>query len=272
MSRREPIAMFEDQLGARTLERQVWPFEISELDAPVEAHLSFFIEAEDNDPDRNAGEEPKRGKSTVFSLKVVSPQDLRSELLRREAEQRMEFERLLKEQSDLLVETEAALAGLDPQAENLDRSDYTQLAAAEKNQRLLAGQSGGVVRQFMRVRREVINNRLEEEGGPLQSRLQLRIIDPIQQLVQDAMPAAANRIDTARKPATSAEDRVAALTDAVNQQREIVNTMEQILENMVKMEGYQQAINLVREMLETQKNIEERTARELESEIEDIFD
>jgi hypothetical protein len=55
-------------------------------------------------------------------------------------------------------------------------------------------------------------------------------------------------------------------------QRAVVAVMEQVLQNMVKMEGYQQAINLLRQIVKAQAQVNEQTVRELEKKIQSIFD
>ena len=66
----------------------LYPWEVKPLDLKVGMHLTFHIEATDNDTiDSDTG---KTGRSAGFFVRVVTDQELRDELLRREQEQRQE--------------------------------------------------------------------------------------------------------------------------------------------------------------------------------------
>jgi len=265
---RRPIESVADQYGQPRIDEFEHVFDLQTIDVPLNAHLTFHVEATDND----AISGPKTGKSSTFSLKVVTEEDLRAELLRRETEQRMEFERLLKDQRNLMVDAQALLAGLDDEAERLSAEDWRTFSEIEKKQRLGSGRTEGIAIQFEQILAEVINNRLEEAGGRTQERLAESIIGPLRGLAARDMPAAAELFDRARKANVGPGQRRELLTAAIDQQATVIETMREILKNMVKMEGYQEAINLLREILKSQENISEQTIKELEERIEDIFD
>jgi len=263
-----PITSIADQFGQPRIEPFDHTFDIEPIGVPLNAHFTFHVEATDND----AIGGPKTGDSATFSVKVVTEQDLRAELLRREAEQRMEFERLLKDQQALRVDAQALLAGLDDEAERLSAADWRTFSDIEKKQRLAGGRTEGIAVQFQQILAEVINNRLEEAGGRTQVRLAENIIGPLQAIASQDMPAAANLLDRARKAGVSPGQRRELLLAAIDQQAATIEKMREILNAMVKMEGYQEAINLLREILNAQENISEQTIREMERRIEDIFD
>jgi len=48
--------------------------------------------------------------------------------------------------------------------------------------------------------------------------------------------------------------------------------MREILRHMVKWEGYQEALNLLREVLKAQKNVNEQTIKEYQRRIQKIFE
>ncbi len=256
-----------DRFGDRRIEDFEYRLELAELDPPLGAHVTFFVEATDS----NSYTGPGMGKSSSFSLKVVTEQELREELLRREQEQRMETERLLADQQALLVDTRALQAGLGDE-DQLPADAYRQLVNLEKTQRLASGRCAGIGRQFERIVAEVTNNRLEAPDGPIHQRLQEQIIDPLARLAETDIPQAADALDLARTTTATAAQRDQLLTDAAMRQRAVVAVMEQVLENMIKMEGYQQAINLLRQIIKAQAEVNEQTVRELEKKIQSIFD
>ncbi|MBM4042363.1 MAG: hypothetical protein FJ290_28050, partial [Planctomycetes bacterium] len=65
--------------------------EVGPLALAPGVHMALHVEAKDNDTVSG----PKVGLSGTFSLRVVTEDELRAELLRREQEQRLEFERIL---------------------------------------------------------------------------------------------------------------------------------------------------------------------------------
>ncbi len=258
-------------LPAEQIDEFVHRFDVEPLGLVPDVMISFTVEATDNDRVTHEDGSPKVGASTAFALKVVSEDELRAELLRRESEQRVEFERLISDQQDLLVEARALLAGLDDAQDKLTAEQWRTVSDIEKKQRLAAGRCEGIAAQYEQILQEVINNRLEEDGGTLQTRLAERIIQPLQSLAQRAVPPVADHFDTARKTTVSAAQRRAALEAGVAGQDQLLDQMRQILRSMIKSEGYQEMVNLLREILRSQQDIEERTVKELEKRIEDMF-
>ena len=150
--------------------------------------------------------------------------------------------------------------------------DVFAQVAIERRQRLAAGRCEAIADQFEQVLAEVANNRLEQTSGPIHRRLRTRVIVPLRTLAQDDIPAAADVLDATGKLAEEPQSRDAALADAINRQRTIIAVMEDILAGMEKLEGYQEAINLLREIVKEQKQVQAETIQALEKRISNIFD
>jgi len=235
--------------------------------------FTFRIEARDND----AVSGPKVGASGTFSLRVVTEDELRAELLRREQEQRMEFERLLRDQQKLLENTRAFLAAIkDAGASALSDTERRQLSDSEKKQRLVGNRCIAIAERFAAILAEVENNKLEDAETTARARLRGRIIEPLHLLARRGVLQAADLLDIARKaatqPANDARPGRAALTEAAAEQEKITGIMRNILKNMVKWEGYQEAVTLLREVLKAQRHVSDETIREYKKRIEKIFD
>ena len=273
--RRLPFGARERLDGRKEL-ATVHRLEAEPLGLQVGAHLTFRVEARDND--RVTG--PKTGASGTFSLRVVTEDELRAELLRREQEQRLEFERLLRDQTKLLENTKALLAALkDRDTPALAAKERRLLGSSEKKQRLVGTRCVAVAERFTAILAEAENNKLEEADTPIRERLEARIIDPLRLLARRGVLQAADLLDVARKAAARKPDAAdatkpgrVALVDAAAQQRQIVMTMRNILRNMVKWEGYQEAVSLLREVLKAQNQVSDETAREYRRRIEKIFE
>ncbi|MBS3763489.1 MAG: hypothetical protein KGZ25_09340, partial [Planctomycetes bacterium] len=71
--------------------------DISQMNLEPENHLLLRVQATDNDTISG----PKIGDSSVLSLRVVTPEALRAEILRREQDLHQQFKRILNDQKDL---------------------------------------------------------------------------------------------------------------------------------------------------------------------------
>lgn len=252
------------------------PLEAEPLKLDVGSHLTFRIEATDTDTVTG----PKVGVSGTFSLRVVTEEELRADLLRREQEQRMEFERLLRDQLKLLENTKAGLASIkDKDTTALSAAEQRELAASEKRQRLVGSRCVAIAERFGSILDEVSNNKLEEGEAKIRVRLESRIIEPLGLLARRGVLQAADLLDVARRAAARPADEAVegtpgrtALAEAARQQEQIVQIMRIILKNMVKWEGYQEAVTLLREVMKAQRQVSEQTIREYKRRIEKIFD
>ena len=256
-----------DQLkaGEKRVE-YLYPFDVKPLEVPISSFLTFHVEATDNDTISG----PKTGESTTFFVKVVSEQDLRSELLRREQEQRQEFERLIRNQDVLLADTQSVLAEVRGKSK-LTKEHEAMLIKAHKQQRLMSMRCKAIAEHFEQIKAEVDNNRLEEEGGPIQRRVQSKIINPLRNLASELIPNAADFLDKGRKSPNDTAARDHALTDAERAQQRVVAEMRLVLKHMVKWEGYQEAVNLALEVFSAQEKVNSATRLEIQRRVQGIF-
>jgi hypothetical protein len=262
-----PVASAAKELPGKALKIDD-AFEVSTLKLLPGSSLTLFIAATDNDDVHIGG--PKLGKSADFALRVVTEEQLRADLLRREREQRQEFERLLKTQKDLLIDLSALAAGISGAPDFADEQRL-QLMGMQKRQNLVGTSAGGVANVFEAITIEVLNNRLEEPGGKLETRLRDSIIAPMRKIGDTDVEAAVLLVEKARRVAADPAERDKALTEAQEQQKKIVATMQQILKSMSSVEEYQDAINALYELEKAQKDVLEQTRREKEERIRRIL-
>jgi hypothetical protein len=85
------------------------------------------------------------------------------------------------------------------------------------------------------------------------------------------IPQAADHLDQAASGSLAKPARLESLTKAAGLQEQIVAKMRDILRIMVKWEGYQEAVLLLREILKDQKDINEETIKAEEERIRRIF-
>ena len=262
----ERIEQFDGPSDRRQVSLQS-AFELPRLRIPAGSQLAFFIEADDNDDVSG----PKSGKSTTFVLRVVSEDELRADLLRREREHRIELERCVKQQEDVSTECEAMLAGVRGKA-RLETEQRQLLVKLERRQKLLGTRVAALAGRFEGIIAEVQNNRLEEENGPLQRRLRDGIVDPMWTLSDDAIPRAAGSLDEAWRLSADGARRDRALSETITTQQSILAAMREILTHLVKVEGYQEAVNLLYETQRAQKDVLDLTEAERQKRIREILD
>ena len=259
------LAVGQDRLGREKLQ-YVHRFDLEPLKLSVGADVTFRIEADDNDTVSG----PKTGKSSIFYVKVVQEQDLRTELLRREQEQRQEFERLLHIHEELLAQTRG-LGSESAAAAQLTDDQRKLLADVQKRQHLVGTRCEAIARQFAAIEAEVANNRLEEPDGPIQRRVQTKIIEPLDALAARKVPVVSAELENARRPTADKAARSKAFDAAVAAQQDVTQTMREILKHMVKWEGYQEAVNLALEVLKAQEDVNEATKKAIRKRLEGIF-
>ena len=172
---------------------------------------------------------------------------------------------------ELLTDCPALQAGIKG-SENIPPAAKDQLMQYQKRQKLVGQNTGAIAERFASIVIEVQNNRLEEDGGRLQSRLHNDIIAPMQEVAGAMVPEAMQLLDRTRRQAAVATDRDQALADAVVRQQAIVEKMQQILTHMVKSEGFQEAVNLLYEIQKAQTDVHEQTTKERQDRIKRILE
>jgi hypothetical protein len=198
---------------------------------------------------------PNEGRSSTATYRVLSTEELLAELARREQEFRQEFERAIEQEEDLRNQLLSLIRRKDDPEVQKDLS--TRVAAFERRQRQIIGQVNLVRQQFEQILSELEVNGLDTAA--VQARLRDGVAEPLTELTRRTLPEttdllrAFGRYGTAES-ATEADDAVAsALAD-----------MRRVLANMLKWEGFQEAVTMLREILRLQGELNEETRDEIE--------
>lgn len=236
---------------------------------PAGASFRFVVNANDN----CAVSEPNTGKSTEFLLRVVTEDELRTDLLRREKEQREQFQRLIKEQEELLLESESLEA--DSTEGIKDKVKYfsdirKELIGFKRSQKLLGSKLMTIAGRFSDFLIEAQNNRLDGDGK-LRSRLNDGIVQPMRLLAQGECEEAIIGLESTRREIGKSEQWQTKIVSTVAAQKKMVAEMNKILAQMVKSESYQEAVALLREMKDQEIATMKRAMDRRSKSIEDIF-
>ena len=244
----------EDDLGKRKI-KFTYKLDARSLRLTVGTIVEFHVEAADN----NVVSGPSVGKSHLFQLRVVTEEELRSDLLRREKEQRRQFEDLSITQSDLLTEVGAMAADLVGDVE-MTTAQRDKLLKIQKRQSQASQRCEMIAGWLENISLEVANNRLEDAQGRYQTTMQQKIIQPMRRLAKLDIPKAAQLLGDVRRIGNDDRDaRRKLLAETVRTQRQITTTMVDILGHMAKSEGFQEVINILHRTIGLQNGVHRAT-------------
>ncbi|MEK6644058.1 MAG: hypothetical protein AABZ08_09125 [Planctomycetota bacterium] len=264
---REKLPRFEPRM-TRYAETLSWP--LSALGAKVGDQVRLAIRASDYQPavttTRPAGSTASLLANTTdsgaFTLRVVTPEELLAELGRRESEWRREFEQILKSQEQLKKRIEDLH---DRAAGGLTQAEVASALTREQSaQRGQISRLKTVRRQFEQIFAELKVNQLADTT--VRRRLENGVIDPITNLVNIDIPAAADAMERLH----GVFDRAAA-QDVENHQTRLIQQMNAILANMLKWEGYNEAVGMLRDVIRLQTDVNRQTQSRLEQQAENLF-
>lgn len=278
--------------------------EVAELELKPGSKLIVGAKAADN-RDLPGGRGPNVGQGERFLLEVVTPDQLLTLLETRELNLRQRFESILQE----VTETRDSLAALETaeSAESEDdkakgrqgdeatgqkdntakgrggdkaTEDTTDAGGAESQRNLLrverARQNGqknaeetrGVANAFEAIRAELINNRVDTEE--LRIRLKDRIADPLHRVAETMFPEFDRRLEALQEQTTKAEAMSAQA--AVEQADAILIQMQKVRDQMLELESFNEAVDLLREIISAQQQVTERTKQERRKKVRQLLD
>ncbi len=221
--------------------------------------LTLFARAADFDDVSG----PNSAESPPVSIRVVTRDELLAELARREQEFRMDFERLIDSQEQLRGRL-LTLIGLS-NSEGGSEEFSTTVATLERRQRSIAGSVNVVRQQVEQVLTEHRINQLATQT--VEERLGLGIAEPLGRLTTRDLPDAA---DTIRRWSRDPQGEAGLTVDP--QQVALLSQMRAILANMLQWEGYQEAVNMLRDILRLQNELRTETKDAAQQQGSKVFD
>ena len=246
--------------------------------------LRFVVEAQDFQP---SGE--GIGRSSELLLRIVSPEELRADLLRREVEQRKAFLNARDQQVDMSGELNSWLArwSENESTESFAASQEADLIRLLRDQKGLGTMVDRVASRFEEFLVEVKNNRIDESeaaaGIDPENRLMARfdngIIQPIRELDRDPIARATRQLDAVRLAVSANENLAGSVAQTLAVQQEIVDRMDKILAAMTSSEDYQELVNKALELKADQQRLKQDIEKSLQPKsifddegLEDVFD
>jgi hypothetical protein len=223
------------------------------------------------------GDAPHVGRSTPIQLNVVTVDQLLILLERRELAMRARLEQIIGELGqlrDLLVamnRTNEPQNASEPDRNNPDAED-PQIRRARL--RVLRAQQSsaqvdksgselqGVRSEIEQILAELINNRIDSKDR--RDRLEQKIQKPLASLLESPWVAFEKGIAELEKSVSQSDeaDRERKVDQLVVQNTEIIAALTAILNDMIDIQDFNEVIDMVREMLEDQNQVLEKTKSE----------
>jgi hypothetical protein len=200
------------------------------------------------------------GESQGRTFRIVTAEELLSELARRESEWCKQFEQIIKTQEQI----KARLVELSRSTQDQSTENAVRFAQEQRAQRAQTSRVATVRRQFEMILDEMKINQLANPG--VRKRLESGIILPLRDSVNAKTAEAADMIDQLRN-AFSPQ----AATELEAAQTRLIQAMYSVLSNMLRSEGYNEAIALLRDIVRLQGEVTQQTQTQLNREIERMF-
>ena len=290
---------FEYQIDKTPPERRILPknvsgrrelselgnFDLSETDEATQRRLvelqpgqqlTLSVKARDA---YDLQEQPHVGSSQRFLLDVVTKSELRALLEKRELSLRQRFEAIYEKMlstSDLLGRIEATPSGTEEQP--IDEAELTRrhdrdllrIAGALQNVTQLAYETIGVADGFDTIVDELVNNRVDTEE--LKQRLEQGISEPLREIGSTLMPTLEQQLDELQTAFKAAENKQGRLTASVQQAEKVAEAMKEVLDRMLELESYNELVELLRGIVDEQKQLQEKTKHQRREKLRSLLD
>lgn len=265
-------------------------FEILKMDLAVGQKLTLTVVAEDAD-NLNG---PHVARSQKFSFKIVSNEELLSLLYQRELNLRRRFEQIISEvkqtradlilyrskadgAAKLLIESAYQHAQLTLNPSKADESAKLSADAKAKASEMMPAVVASVIRSlhairksstetisveesFQDIREELINNAVHTPQ--MLERIDEKIVKPLHSVNTGDYPAIDESLGALKLLLDDSRDPLPGLDESIAQIGVMLDQMDSILKEMQRLETFQEAIELLKSIIDQQQQLEDRTKSE----------
>jgi hypothetical protein len=222
------------------------------------------------------GRGPNVAASERWMLDVVSPEQLRALLEARELVLRQRFELLIQEMTEardllaqlkfdgqpapLATKDETAKAGGNEPADSPERQRdlrFLRVEGALTNCRKNTQEVAGLADAFDDICKQLVNNRIDTEE--LKNRLQGGIAEPLRGIAAEKLPELERRMEQLQAVLDNSGQGPAVRLRAQRQAEDILLAMRKVLDRMIELESFNEAVQLLQNIVEMQKQLHEQT-------------
>ena len=238
-------------------------FEIEPLQLQPGQTLSLQVQARDFCDLRDA---QTFGEGAKYSLKIVTESQLRAELESREKILRRRMETIFSEaqrMEDSLARLDSGPADTDSLSGDsaIDRRDSIRMVRIEsalESADRMRHETENVALEFERILTELRNNRVAFLNE-LEQRIGGRIIDPLQRIALESFPELEQSLQLVRGEIIDADSFSTPLAAARGDVRLILQQMQQVLENMLKLQRFNEVLADLRKIIDAQQRVSQQT-------------
>lgn len=251
-------------------------FEVLPLEMKVGGKLTVAVATSDTDDLTG----PHRVQGEKYVFQIVSNDELVSLIAARELNLRRRFEQILEELKDVRKDLQAQRKRLeealrlkgakaDPAKETEVREQLAgiEIAAITSAERAINGtrknanETVSVEESFRDIREELINNALPDIK-PMLERIDDGIITPLHSITTIDYNQVDESLGVLKRELDRKGDPFRALDGAVDQIDATIKHMEAVLTQMLKLETFNEALQLLRDIIQNQEEIQQKTKTE----------
>jgi hypothetical protein len=254
--------------------------EVADLGLKPKQRLHWSVQAADNCALQAS---PNVGTSQKYALDVVTPDQLRSMLEARELILRRQFETIIQE----LTDTRDLLGGVElapkPDGEKQGRDDApareaatsrlspaVQVERVAQNSERSKDEVVNLATAFEDIRQELANNRIDTPE--LTERLEAGIARPLRAIGETRYPPLLEKLKQLREQIASPDSAVKSQAEAVAQIDGILVEMQGILDRMLELETFNEALEMLRKIIETQEEVNEETKQQQKKSLRSLIE
>ncbi len=222
---------------------------------------------------------PHVGSSQRFVLDVVTDSQLRALLEKRELGLRQRFEAIYEKMLDTrellarIAEESQVEPAEPPTAEIVTQQQERyklRLSSVQQSVVQLSYETLGVAESFEEIVIELENNRIDTKE--LTERLQAGIADPLRTVSTEEMPALGNQVQAISALESHLASTRADMTTALVHADDISSQLKAVLDRMLELESYNELVDLLRGILDEQKQLTEETRARRREKLRSLLD
>ena len=268
VEQRHPLALVGE---GKLSEEGPYHFDVESLQLQPGQSMTLQARASDHS---NLRDPPIYGEGLRYTLKIVTESQLRAELERREKILRRRMETILAEarrMEDSLKRIGSDRAATDGNRKTTesppDRTDSIRMVRVEsalESADRMRHETANVGLEFARILIELRNNRVAFLGE-LEQRIGGRIVSPLERIAGEEFPQLEGHLQNIREQIVAGASLAAPLTAAQGSLQAILRQMESVLENMLKLQRFNEVLADLRKIIDAQQEVSRQTLEQREA-------
>ncbi len=133
-----------------------------------------------------------------------------------------------------------------------------------------ARETSGVAESILDIRDELVNNRIDTPE--LKRRLEIQIAAPLAEIGEKMFPELDRMLDQLQVLRDNRDASIAGREKAVAQINRVLALMQQVLGRMIELEDFNEAVELLRTIIDRQKQLDEQTKQRHKQKLHELLE